>query len=126
MCACAVNLLQRSTYSFYRSISQKNMTTPDTQNTTPVCPAETLIKMLSGKWKPQIFRLATTQSLRFNTLLRQLEGANKQSLAIALREMEQDGLLEKTVIRLKPLHIEYRFSEKGRSMVSVFELLEQL
>ena len=71
------------------------------------CPAEGLLKMLSGKWKPQIFRMAVDGPVRFNALLRQLEGSNKQSIAVALKELEENGLLEKTVVKLKPLHIEY-------------------
>jgi DNA-binding HxlR family transcriptional regulator len=49
------------------------------------CPAEGLLKMLSGKWKPQIFRLALDNPVRFNALLRQMEGSNKQSVAVALK-----------------------------------------
>lgn len=90
------------------------------------CPAEVLLKMLSGKWKPQIFRLALDGSIRFNSLLRQIEGSNKQSIAVALKEMEEQGLLDKEIIKLKPLHIEYNLSEKGKSLISVFRQLENL
>ncbi|MNU90579.1 putative HTH-type transcriptional regulator YybR [compost metagenome] len=90
------------------------------------CPAEWLLKSLSGKWKPQIFRIALSGPIRFNTLLRQIEGSNKQSLAVALRELEEQGLLIKTTINLKPLHIEYHLSEKGRSLIPVFQQLETL
>lgn len=90
------------------------------------CPAEGLIKNLSGKWKLQIFRLALDGSVRFNSLLRQIEGSNKQSIAVALKELEEQGLLEKKIIKLKPLHIEYNLSEKGRSLIPVFHQLENL
>lgn len=82
--------------------------------------------MLSGKWKPQIFRLAQDGPLRFNSLLRQLSGASKQSVALALKELEAAQLLDKTVVRLKPLHIEYVLSEKGRELIPVFLQLELL
>lgn len=90
------------------------------------CPAEGLLKMLSGKWKPQIFRAALDAPVRFSALLRQIPGSNKQSIAVALKEMEEQGLLEKTVVKLKPLHIEYNLSEKGRSLIPVFQQLENL
>jgi DNA-binding HxlR family transcriptional regulator len=96
------------------------MTTPQPEN----CPVEGLIKSLSGKWKLQMFRLALEGPLRFNTLLRQLEGANKQSIAVALKELEEQGLLIKTVVRQKPLHIEYHLSEKGLALVPIFRQLE--
>lgn len=90
------------------------------------CPAEGLLKMLSGKWKPQIFRMALDGAIRFNSLLRKIEGSNKQSLAVALKEMEEQGILEKITIKLKPLHIEYNLSEKGKSLIPVFRQLESL
>lgn len=90
------------------------------------CPAEGLLKLLGGKWKPQVFRLAVEGPLRFNRLLRQLPGSNKQSVAVALKELEEAGLLLKTVVKEKPLHIEYCLSEKGRSLVAVFTTLEGL
>lgn len=90
------------------------------------CPAEEVLKLLSGKWKPQIFRLAVNGPLRFSSLLRQIKGSNKQSIAVALRELEAEGLLEKSVIKLKPLHIEYVLSDRGRAMLPVFQQLESL
>ena len=90
------------------------------------CPAEGLLKQLSGKWKPQIFRIALEGPVRFSSLLRQIKGSNKQSIAVALKELEEQGLLEKKVVKLKPLHIEYTLSDKGRSLIPVFRQLENL
>lgn len=90
------------------------------------CPAENLLKMLSGKWKAQLFKLAIEGPLRFNALLRILQGSNKQSLATALKELEAEGLLERKLIRLKPLHVEYHLSAKGKLFIPVMRQLEML
>ena len=90
------------------------------------CPAASLLKQLAGKWKPQIFNIASAEPVRFNALLRQLDGSNKQAIATALKEMEAQDLIEKTVIKLKPLHIEYTLSEKGRALIPIFRQLEHL
>lgn len=100
------------------------MTMKKTEETSSECPAEGLLKQLSGKWKPQIFRLALQGAVRFNGLLKEINGSNKQSIATALRELEENGLLEKKIIKLKPLHIEYTLSEKGKSLIPVFQQLE--
>lgn len=90
------------------------------------CPAQGLLKLLSGKWKPEIFRLAVESPLRFSRLLRQIDGSNKQTLSVALRELEEVGLLEKVVIQQKPLHIEHSLTKKGKSLIPVFKQLESL
>ncbi|MVN90904.1 winged helix-turn-helix transcriptional regulator [Mucilaginibacter aquatilis] len=102
------------------------MTTLNADNTDDNCPAQALLKTLSGKWKPQLFKLATIAPLRFNNLLRQLEGSNKQSLSAALKELADAGLLSKHTLQTKPLHIEYSLTKKGKLMIPIFEELEGL
>jgi DNA-binding HxlR family transcriptional regulator len=103
------------------------MTTKNEEKTdSETCPAQGLLKLLSGKWKPEIFRLGTEGPLRFSGLLRQIEGSNKQTLAVALKELEEAGLLEKVTIRQKPLHIEYSLTEKGKALVPVFKQIESI
>lgn len=102
------------------------MTTQINKETQNDCPAEGLLKLLSGKWKPQIFRLALDGPVRFNAVLKQLKGSNKQTIAVALKELEEQGVLEKITVKLKPLHIEYHLTEKGKSLIPVFQQLEKL
>jgi len=102
------------------------MTTKKNNDTTETCPAQALLKQLSGKWKPEIFRLAVNGPLRFSSLLRDIEGANKQTLSVALKELEEVGLLQKLVIKQKPLHIEYHLTETGKALIPVFKQLESI
>lgn len=90
------------------------------------CPASRLIKSLSGKWKAEIFRLASVAPLRFGNLLQQLPDANKQSITVALRDLEGEDLLQRIVIKEKPMHVEYHITEKGKSLLSIFNQLEQI
>jgi len=102
------------------------MTTKKVSEQNETCPAQALLKQLSGKWKPEIFRLALDGPLRFSSLLRQISGSNKQTLSVALKELEELGLLQKVVIKEKPLHIEYYLTEDGKSLIPVFKQLENL
>jgi DNA-binding HxlR family transcriptional regulator len=108
------------------STQKEDMSTANNDCNGNPCPASKLLKILSGKWKAQIFRLALNGPLRFNSLIRQLEGSNKQAVAVALKELEEEGLFERKIIQLKPLHVEYMLSERGASMISVFQQLEGL
>lgn len=102
------------------------MTNKNTTEQNETCPAQSLLKMLAGKWKPEIFKLAVNGPLRFSSLLRDIPGANKQTLTTALRELEEVGLFNRIVIKEKPLHVEYNLTEMGKSMIAVFELLDNL
>lgn len=102
------------------------MTTKNNIESTETCPAQALLKQLSGKWKPEIFRLAADGPLRFSGLLKKIEGSNKQSLSVALKELEEVGLLKKVIIKEKPLHIEHYLTDYGESLLPVFKQLENL
>ncbi|GAB3932669.1 winged helix-turn-helix transcriptional regulator [Mucilaginibacter myungsuensis] len=102
------------------------MTTNSNSATDEICPAHALLKTFSGKWKPELFRSAVSAPLRFNSLLKQLPGANKQSLSVALKELEEAGILSKLTVKLKPLHIEYHLTDKGQQLIPIFEQLELL
>lgn len=102
------------------------MTIPINNLEEETCPAQGLLKMLAGKWKPEIFRLALDSSVRFSYLMRTIESSNKQTLSIALKELQEADLLNRVVIKEKPLHIEYALTEKGKSLIPVFQQLENL
>jgi DNA-binding HxlR family transcriptional regulator len=102
------------------------MTTSPSTEQEETCPAQGLLKLLSGKWKPEIFRLALEAPLRFSSLMRQIRGSNRQSLSVALKELEEGGLLEKVIIKQKPLHIQYTLTEKGKQLIPVFKQLENV
>ena len=100
--------------------SQTKLTTPDTAD----CPAEHALRSISGKWKPRILRAAAETPVRFNQLLRDIPESNKQAITNALRELEHDGVLERTVVRMKPLHVEYVLTDHGRTIIRLLRAME--
>ena len=102
------------------------MTTKKEEIVIDNCPAEGLLKLVSGKWKPQILRLAVEGPVRFNSLLRKLPDSNKQSVSVALKELEEAELLIRTIIKKKPLHVEYTLSQKGKALIPIFTGIEDL
>ena len=54
------------------AISQEKLTMTGSD---PDCPAERLLRSVSGKWKPNIIVLATQGPVRFSQLLRALPGS---------------------------------------------------
>lgn len=100
--------------------SQPKLTTPEAAD----CPAAQALRRISGKWKPRILRAAAAAPVRFNQLLRDIPECNRQALANALRELENDALLHRTVVRHKPLHVEYELTDQGRMIAELLRALE--
>jgi len=90
------------------------------------CPKDYLLKALQGKWKTCVFRYAVQGPVRFGQMLRLLPEATRQGMTNALRELEESGILVRTVVREKPLHVEYNLSELGVEFIPVFKAIDAL
>ncbi|MDX2399107.1 helix-turn-helix domain-containing protein [Microbacterium algeriense] len=83
---------------------------------TDSCDAEVSIAVLGGAWKPSILTLLGEHGvLRFGELGRLLKDPTARVLTRQLRELEDDGLIIRTVYRQVPPKVEYRLSDLGAS-----------
>lgn len=89
------------------------------------CPVEATLDLMGGKWKGVIlYHLVKDGTLRFNELLRRLNGAKQRILTKQLRELEQCDLITRTVYAQVPPRVEYRLSRKGETLKPVIRALQ--
>lgn len=89
------------------------------------CPIERGMRILGGKWKGSILWHLKDGPVRFNDLVRQLGGASKKIVTQRLKEMEDDNLVKRTVISLKPIAVSYEMTDLGRAALGFLEELKQ-
>ncbi|WP_242466054.1 winged helix-turn-helix transcriptional regulator [Marichromatium gracile] len=82
------------------------------------------MRIIGGKWKGSILWHLQDGPVRFNDLARQLGGASRKMVAQRLREMEEMGLVERTVLSTRPIAVTYEITDFGRSLLSVLEQLK--
>lgn len=89
------------------------------------CPVETCLEMLSGKWKPRIlWKIYQNEVMRFNELQRSISGGiTAKMLTQQLRELEEDGLIERQVYAVVPPKVEYRLSPFGQTLTPVLDAI---
>ena len=63
----------------------------------PACPVETTLTLISSKWKVLIVRDLLTGTKRFGELQRSVGNVSQKVLTAQLREMEEDGLVDRKV-----------------------------
>lgn len=59
------------------------------------CPVEAIISLIGGKYKPIILWYLLDGKLRFNELQKRLPQATAKMLSQQLKELQQDGFIEK-------------------------------
>ena len=85
------------------------------------CPVTPLLLMLQGKWKTQIlYELCIHDTVRFGLLKKELPGITNTMLTKSLRELEDDGFINRIQYNEIPPHVEYSFTEKGRDLMPIF------
>jgi DNA-binding HxlR family transcriptional regulator len=81
------------------------------------CPVTAALKVIAGKWKPLILRELKTGSLRYGQLQRRIPEASQKVLTSQLRQLERDGLVERTVYQeSSSLRTQYALSEYGSTL----------
>ena len=92
----------------------------------PLDPAlEALVRQMIGqvadKWTMLILEtLEQHGTVRFTQLGRLVGDISQKMLTKTLRQMEQDGLVQRTVHPVIPPHVDYRQTELGRSLGAAF------
>ena len=77
-------------------------------------PARRILNLIGDKWTPVVlYCLSLRDFRRFNELHRQLPDISKKMLIQTLRDLERDGLVERTVFQQVPPKTEYRLTEDG-------------
>ena len=89
----------------------------------PACPVETTLTLISNKWKVLILRDLMPGTKRFGELKKSVGNVSQKVLTAQLREMEQCGLLIRTVYPEVPPRVEYTLTELGRSLKPVLNAM---
>jgi len=81
------------------------------------------IAVIGGKWKPEILWFLRKGPLRFGELRQSIPGITQVTLTKNLRELEQDGIVTRTVYPEIPPRVDYRLTECGRTAFPVLDAI---
>ncbi len=106
--------------------SQYNLTyMPKKTPLREVCPLDTAVGALGGKWKPLIVYELRKGARRFSELQRAIPEATRQMLTQQLRQLETDGVVRRTVYPVVPPKVEYALTAMGKELEPVLSALEK-
>ncbi|MEL7657779.1 MAG: helix-turn-helix domain-containing protein [Bacillota bacterium] len=89
-----------------------------------VCPVATALKAIEGKWKlPILWVLSKNGTLRYNELKRGIAGITNMMLSSSLKELEQNGIVNRVQYNEIPPHVDYSLTEAGIKLLPVLDEL---
>ena len=77
------------------------------------CPSREILEHLTTKWSVLVLRCLSDGIHRFSELRRRIDGVSEKMLAQALKVLEKDGFLIRTVYPVVPPKVEYQLTILG-------------
>ena len=87
------------------------------------CPVQATVNVLSGKWKVQILWHLSFGPKRFAELRKKLKPISEKVLAGQLRQLVEDGVLDRQAASSVPPQVTYSLNAEGRKLVPMMEAL---
>ncbi len=87
------------------------------------CPMRDILDRVGDKWSVLVVILLKDGTLRFSDLRRSIEGISQRMLTQTLRQLERDGLVERTVYPSVPVRVEYELTTLGRTLIEPLSAL---
>ena len=80
-------------------------------------------RQIGNKWSLLVLFILKDGSLRFNELLRGVQGISQKVLSATLRELKRDGYLSRQVLPTTPPGVAYSLTDMGRGFLAVLSTL---
>jgi DNA-binding HxlR family transcriptional regulator len=87
------------------------------------CPIRDVLDRIGDQWSLLILETLKGNTLRFSELLRGIGDISKQMLSKTLKQLEQDGFIQRTLYPQVPPRVEYQLTELGVSFLVPLHVL---
>lgn len=85
-----------------------------------VCPRfHYAVELIGRRWTGAILRALLDGATRFTEITAAVPGLSDRLLSERLQELEDEGIVTRTVIPNRPVRVEYHLTEKGRALEAV-------
>jgi len=85
---------------------------------------EGALRVIEGRWKMVIiFHLFAKSVLRFSELERAIPAVSQKMLIQQLRELERDGIVQRTIYPQVPPKVEYQLTSLGQALCPALDAL---
>ncbi len=81
-----------------------------------LCPTRLVLNRIADKWTVLVVILLQDGTKRFSHLQREIDGISQKMLTQTLRNLERDGLVNRTVYASVPPKVEYALTQLGHTL----------
>ena len=82
-------------------------------------------ELIGRRWTGAIIFMLMESRCRFATLRKGIPEITDRMLSERLSELEQEGIVERTVVPDTPVRVEYSLTKKGRALATAFDAIAE-
>ncbi|MFI7434420.1 winged helix-turn-helix transcriptional regulator [Micromonospora haikouensis] len=82
-----------------------------------------LLDQVLDKWSLEVLNTLCERPSRFNELRQAIPAVSQKSLSATLRRLERNGIVERRVLSSRPVAVEYRITQLGKTLRSPVDAL---
>ena len=98
---------------------RKNLSPPTPHD----CPLSECLSVIGGAWTPNILWNLGAGARRFSELRVDLPGISAKMLTTRLKELDEKGIVDRTVKPTSPPSVEYALTKEGRELLPAIEAI---
>jgi DNA-binding HxlR family transcriptional regulator len=87
------------------------------------CPVDLTLQIVGGRWKGIVIWNLREGKLRFGELKKVLVSINDKMLSQVLRELEEQGVVNRKVFDVMPPKVEYSLSREGKKLLPIMQAM---
>ena len=88
-----------------------------------VCPLMFSLTKIGNRWKPYVLWKLMDGNMRFAELKREIPNITERMLILSLKELAEDGLIDRMDYKQVPPKVEYSLTPSAKRLKSIFDEL---
>jgi DNA-binding HxlR family transcriptional regulator len=90
------------------------------------CPIGVCMELVGGAWTPNIIWQLSGGARRFGELRNDIQPISAKMLSARLKEMEENGVVDRRVVDTSPPSVEYSLTDLGHELVPAIEAIARV
>lgn len=87
------------------------------------CPVDLTLQIISGRWKGIVIWNLREKKMRYGELKKTLVSINDKTLSQVLKDLQEQGMIDRTVYEIFPPKVEYSLTNEGKELLPIMQAM---
>lgn len=90
----------------------------------PSSPSREVLGIIANKWTVLVLHIIHCKKMRYSEIQRNIPGISQKVLTGVLRQLEENGIIKRTVYPVVPPKVEYETTDLGKTLLESIQAVQ--